>query len=181
MRFTPTPLKNAFLIDLEKRSDERGFFARLFCHNEFADHDLNSNFVQVNNSFSKEKGTLRGLHYQLEPMAECKLVRCIQGSLYDVILDLRQESETFGKWFSAVLSQNNRQMMYIPKGFAHGFMTLEPNTELLYFVSNPYSKELERGVRWNDPQFNIKWPEHPSVISERDCNFSDFLSHQPCC
>jgi dTDP-4-dehydrorhamnose 3,5-epimerase len=174
MQFTAVPLKGAFLINLEKRSDDRGFFARLFCSQEFSQHGLDSNFVQANNSLSKEKGTLRGLHYQLGPMAETKLVRCIQGALYDVILDLRPESSTFGQWFGAVLSQENRQMMLVPKGFAHGFFTLEPDTELLYMVSSPYSKDLERGIRWNDPQFKIVWPASPTVISERDCSLPDF-------
>lgn len=174
MQFTPTPLKGAFLIDLEKRSDERGFFARLFCREEFAKHGLETEFLQANNSLSIEKGTLRGLHYQLAPMEEVKLVRCIQGSFYDVILDLRPESKTFGKYFGEVLSQENRRMMYVPRGFAHGFLTLEPNSEVLYMVSQPYSKTLERGIRWNDPNFNISWPENPKVVSERDSSHPDF-------
>jgi dTDP-4-dehydrorhamnose 3,5-epimerase len=179
MLFTPTPLKDAYLIDLEKRSDERGFFARLFCCEEFKKNGLDGTFVQANNSLSVEKGTLRGMHYQLEPMAETKLVRCIQGALYDVILDLRPSSETFGKWFGAVLSHDNRRMMYVPKGFAHGFLTLQPNTELLYLVSTSYSKELERGIRWNDPAFNIMWPEKPKIISERDSQLPDFKTESP--
>jgi dTDP-4-dehydrorhamnose 3,5-epimerase len=175
MRFTPTPLEGAFLIDLEKRSDERGFFARLFCCEELAQQGLDGQFVQANNSLSKEKGTLRGMHYQLPPMAETKLIRCIQGSLYDVILDLRPLSKTFGMSFGAILSQTNRQMMYVPKGFAHGFMTLEPDTEILYLVSTPYAKDLERGIRWNDPQFKIAWPETPNIISQRDQHFPNFM------
>lgn len=174
MKFTPTPLKDAFLIDLEKRGDERGFFARLFCSEEFKTHGLDSKFVQANNSVSTEKGTMRGLHYQLAPMAETKLVRCIQGSFYDVIVDLRPHSETFGKWFGEVLSQENRKMMYVPHGFAHGFLTLEPNSEVLYLVSTPYSKDLERGIRWNDPRFNITWPISPKVVSDRDNQHPDF-------
>lgn len=174
MQFTPLPLKGAFLIDLEKRSDERGFFARLFCKEEFDKHGLETEFMQSNNSLSTEKGTLRGLHYQLHPMEEVKLVRCIQGSFYDVILDLRTDSKTFGQYHGEVLSQDNRRMMYVPKGFAHGFLTLEPHSEVLYMVSQPYSKSLERGVRWNDPQFNIAWPECPIVISDRDRHHPDF-------
>jgi len=174
MIFKETPLKNAFLIDMEKRMDERGFFGRFFCSGEFEAHGLEGGFMQANNSLSHEKGTLRGLHYQLAPMAETKLIRCIRGSLYDVILDLRKESKTFGKWFGEVLSEENRRMMYVPKGFAHGFLTLEPNSELLYLVSTPYSKELERGIRWNDPHFNIAWPETPAVISDRDRNLPDY-------
>jgi dTDP-4-dehydrorhamnose 3,5-epimerase len=174
MQLTPTPLKGAFLIDLDKRSDERGFFARLFCFTEFAKHGLDGNFVQANNSLSKENGTLRGMHYQLSPMAETKLVRCLHGSIYDVILDLRPASETFGRSFGTVLSRENRQMMYVPKGFAHGFLTLEDDSELLYMVSAPYSKELERGVRWNDPAFNIAWPAIPKIISGKDDRLPDF-------
>ena len=174
MQFAPTPLKDAYLIDLDLLGDERGFFARLFCADEFAKHGLNPNFIQANNSLSKQKGTLRGLHYQLHPKAETKLVRCIKGSLYDVIVDLRQDSQTFGESFGAVLSAENRSMMYVPKGFAHGFLTLEDNTEVLYMVSEPYSKELERGIRWNDPCFNIEWPSVPLVISERDKSHPDF-------
>lgn len=174
MIFNETPLPGSYVIELEKRGDERGFFARLFCVKEFADKGLESTFVQVNNSFSKDKGTLRGLHYQLPPCAETKIVRCIQGSFFDVILDLRENSPTFGKSFGAILSKENRHMMYVPKGFAHGFLTLEPNSEVLYLVSEPYSKELERGIRWNDPHFKIEWPEYPTVISERDQHHPDF-------
>lgn len=174
MKFIPTPLEGAFLIDLEKRSDERGFFARLFCTEEFAKHGLETVFLQANNSMSVDKGILRGMHYQLPPAEEVKLVRCIQGSFYDVIIDLRPESETYGKWFGEVLSQTNRRMMYVPRGFAHGFLTLEPNSEVLYMVSTPYSKHLERGIRWNDPTFNIQWPETPTIVSERDQQHPDF-------
>jgi len=174
MLFNQTPLKGAFTIDLQKREDERGFFARLFCTDEFAAHGLDSGFVQANNSLSKDKGTLRGMHYQLGTAAETKLVRCIQGSLFDVILDLRPGSSTFGHSFGAVLSQANKTMMYVPKGFAHGFLTLEPNSEVIYLVSAPYSKDLERGIRWNDPRFSIAWPETPQVISDRDAIHSDF-------
>ncbi len=174
MRFNETPLAGAFLIDLEKRNDERGFFARLFCSQEFILHGLESRFIQANNSLSVQKGTLRGLHYQLEPMAEAKLVRCLAGALYDLILDLRPASPTFGRSFGATLSADNRLMMYVPKGFAHGFLTLEDHSEVLYFVSQTYSKELERGIRWNDPRFNIQWPVPPSIVSERDQSHPDF-------
>lgn len=174
MKYTPTPLEGAFLIDLDKRGDERGFFARMFCMEEFATNGLETSFVQANNSSSVKAGTLRGLHYQLEPMAEVKLVRCVRGSFYDVILDLRLGSATFGKSFGAVLSAENRTMMYVPKGFAHGFLTLENDSEVLYLVSQFYSKDLERGIRWNDPFFNIAWPDVPKVISERDNSHPDF-------
>lgn len=174
MRYTPTPLKGSYLIELEKREDSRGFFARLFCKEEFAKHGLESDFVQANNSLSKDKGTLRGLHYQLPPMQETKLVRCIKGSLYDVIVDLRPDSQTFGRWFAETLSEDNRLMMYVPRGFAHGFLTLTGDAEILYLVSQPYSKELERGIRWNDPRFAIQWPGEPRVISDRDQSHPDF-------
>jgi dTDP-4-dehydrorhamnose 3,5-epimerase len=168
MKFTPTPLKGAFLIDLDKIGDERGFFARFFCENEFKIHGLDPKVAQANFSLSKDKGTLRGLHYQLPPYEETKLVRCLSGSLYDVILDIRRDSPTFGRFFGAVLTPENRTMMYVPRGFAHGFITLEPDTEILYLVSAPYSKEHERGIRFDDPAFNIEWPAAPAVISERD-------------
>ena len=174
MLFHPTPIKDAYLIELEKRGDERGFFARFFCTEEFAKKGVESQFVQVNNSFSKEKGTLRGLHYQLSPHEETKIVRCIRGSFYDVILDLRPHSPTFGQSFGAVLSSENRLMMYVPKGFAHGFLTLEPDSEVLYLVSTTYSKEKERGIRWNDPKFDIQWPAAPVVLSERDAIHPNF-------
>lgn len=174
MIFTKTPLKDAYLIDLEKRGDERGFFARLFCAEEFAKHGLEQHFVQANNSLSKDKWTLRGLHYQLSSNAEAKVVRCLKGSLYDVILDIRPQSKTFGQFFGEILSEENRRMMYVPKGFAHGFLTLEPDCEILYLVSSPYSKELERGIRWDDPYFNIQWPYQPIIMSERDRTHPDF-------
>lgn len=174
MLFKETPLPGAYIIDLKKVGDERGFFARLFCQEEFAAHGLERRCLQANNSFSCDKGTLRGLHYQLAPKSETKVVRCIQGSIYDVILDIRHESPTFGKSFGAVLTQENRSMMYVPQGFAHGFLTLSQNAEVLYLVSESYSKELERGIRWDDPAFNIQWPEVPQIISERDRTHPDF-------
>jgi dTDP-4-dehydrorhamnose 3,5-epimerase len=174
MQFIPTPLAGAYLIDLEKRGDDRGFFARAFCEQEFAAQKLVSRFVQVNNSLSAFKGTLRGMHYQLAPKAETKLVRCIRGALWDVILDLRAESPTFGQYFGAELSAENRRMMYVPKGFAHGFITLQDDTEAFYFVDEFYSPEQERGLRWNDPRFGIKWPAEPVVLSDKDRGHKDF-------
>ena len=174
MKFTETPLKGAYLIDLEKRGDDRGFFARAFCEKEFGGHELATCFVQVNDSLSAIKGTLRGMHYQLAPKAEVKLVRCIRGALYDVILDLRAGSATFGQSFGAELTAENRRMMYVPKGFAHGFITLEPDTEAFYFVDAFYRPELERGIRWNDPRFKIQWPAEPTVLSDKDRNQRDF-------
>ena len=174
MKYTPTPLKGAYLIDLEKREDDRGFFSRLYCTEEFAGKGLENRFIQANNSYSVQKGTLRGLHYQLGESAETKLVRCIKGSFYDVILDLRPDSSTFGRSFGAELSEKNRTMMYVPKGFAHGFLTLEEHSEVLYFVSQYYSKEWERGIRWDDPTFAIQWPSVPIIISERDQSHPNF-------
>jgi dTDP-4-dehydrorhamnose 3,5-epimerase len=174
MNFIPTPLKGAYTIELEKKGDNRGFFARFFCENEFKDHSLITHFVQINNSLTEKKGTLRGMHYQLQPSAEVKVVRCIKGSLYDVILDLRPDSSTFGKWFGAELSAENRVMMYVPRGFAHGFVTLDNDTEALYLVSSFYSPQHERGIRYNDPKFNIQWPVQPVEISDKDKAWPDF-------
>jgi len=174
MIFSETPLKGAFTIELEKREDERGFFARAFCEKEFAAHGLSSRVVQVNNSLSRTSGTLRGMHYQLAPKAETKVVRCFRGALFDIILDIRRGSPTFGKTFGAELSADNRRMMYVPKGFAHGFITLQDDTEALYFVDEFYGPDVERCIRWNDPRFNIQWPRQPTVISQKDGNQKDF-------
>jgi dTDP-4-dehydrorhamnose 3,5-epimerase len=174
MFFNPTPLLGAYLIDLDKKEDERGFFARTFCEHEFSEHNLVSRICQVNNSLSKRKGTLRGMHYQLAPKAETKIVRCTRGALYDVILDLRTDSPTFGKNFGAELTADNRRMMYVPKGFAHGFITLVDDTEALYLVDEFYSPENERGLRYDDPKFQLQWPAEPTVISERDKSHPSF-------
>jgi dTDP-4-dehydrorhamnose 3,5-epimerase len=159
---------------MEKRGDDRGFFARMFCENEFAQAGLTPKFVQINNSLSAVKGTLRGMHYQLPPRAETKLVRCVRGKLWDVILDLRPNSPTFGRWFGAELSIENRLMMYVPRGFAHAILTLADETEVIYLVSEFYAPEHERGVRWNDPRFAITWPIEPSAISPKDARWPDF-------
>jgi dTDP-4-dehydrorhamnose 3,5-epimerase len=174
MIFTPTPLPGAYLIDLEKRGDDRGFFARVLCEREFANLGLQTRYVQVNNSLSVPKGTMRGMHYQLAPKAETKLVRCVRGGLYDVILDLRPDSRTFGKSFGAELTAENRRMMYVPKGFGHGFVTLMDNTEAFYFADEFYAPDQERGVRWNDPKFSIQWPMDPIVLSDKDAKQRDF-------
>jgi dTDP-4-dehydrorhamnose 3,5-epimerase len=174
MIFTPTPLAGAYLIELEKKGDDRGFFARAFCENEFRSHSLISHFCQVNNSLSAQKGTLRGMHYQLPPRAETKVLRCIRGSLHDIILDLRDGSPTFGRSFGTELSAENRRMMYVPKGFAHGFLTLADDTETLYFVDEFYSPDHERGIRYNDPKFALHWPTPPTVISDKDKTQRDF-------
>jgi dTDP-4-dehydrorhamnose 3,5-epimerase len=174
MIFTETPLIGAYLIDLEKRGDNRGFFARAFCENEFAEQGLARHFCQINNSLSAARGTLRGMHYQLPPKAETKVVRCIRGALYDVILDLRAGSPTFGKSFGAELTAENRRMMYVPKGFAHGFLTLTDNTEAFYLVDEFYAPERERCIRYDDPTFQLQWPEAPRIISDKDKGQADF-------
>ncbi|TXI41601.1 MAG: dTDP-4-dehydrorhamnose 3,5-epimerase [Nitrosomonas sp.] len=174
MKFTPGSIEGVFLIDLEKRGDDRGFFARFFCQKEFEAHGLPQVFVQANNSLSSEQGTLRGLHYQMPPKQEDKLVRCIKGAIWDVVLDIRPGSKTFGKWFGHTLTAENRTMMFVPKGFAHAFLTLEPDAEVLYLVSEFYAPEQERCIRWNDPAFEILWPAQPVVISDKDANAQDF-------
>ncbi len=174
MRFVPTPLADAYVIELDKREDDRGFFARLFCEREFGEAGLDARFVQINNSLSRDKGTLRGMHYQLGEAAEVKVVRAIRGALWDAILDLRPGSATFGRSFGAELSADNRRMMYVPRGFAHGFLTLHEDTEAFYLVSAFYDPGRERGVRWNDPRFAIDWPGEPIVISDKDANQRDF-------
>jgi dTDP-4-dehydrorhamnose 3,5-epimerase len=162
------------VIELEKRGDERGFFARMFCAEEFSTHGLATRLVQVNNSAAVRRGTLRGCHYQLPPKAETKLVRCIRGALYDVIIDVRRDSPTFGDHFGVELTAENRKMLYVPKGFAHAFLTLEDATEAIYLVDEFYAPDHERGIRWNDPKFGIDWPIDPVVISDKDRNFPDF-------
>jgi dTDP-4-dehydrorhamnose 3,5-epimerase len=174
MLFHEAPLRGAHLIELEKRGDERGFFARAFCEREFETVGLESRFVQANNSLSAKRGTLRGLHYQLPPAAEVKIVRCIRGALYDVILDIRPNSPTFGKSFGAELNSDNRLMMYVPRGFAHAILTLADDTEALYLSSAFYAPERERGIRWNDPNFRIEWPVKPEEISTKDAAWPDF-------
>ena len=174
MKFTRLPLGGAYLIDLEKRGDERGFFARVFCEKEFSEHRLGSRFVQINSSTSSRKGTLRGMHYQLPPFAEAKVVRCIRGALFDVIVDLRPASPTFGAWHGAELTSENRTMMYVPEGFAHGFITLQADTEAFYLVTATYAPQHERGVRYDDPRFGIKWPMPPTEMSDKDRAWPDY-------
>jgi dTDP-4-dehydrorhamnose 3,5-epimerase len=176
MIFSETELKGAFLIEAERKEDERGFFARTWCETEFKEHGLNSNLVQCSISFNKRKGTLRGMHYQIPPFEEVKLVRCTRGEVFDVIIDLRPDSKTYKKYISAVLNEENRKMLYIPAGFAHGFQTLSDNAEVFYQMSQFYSPEHGRGVRWNDPAFGILWPEDERIIIERDRNYPDFYN-----
>lgn len=174
MKFIETPLKNAFVIELEKHGDDRGFFARTFCKKEFAEIGLDNEIVQINNSLSIGKATLRGIHYQLPPKAETKIVKCIKGSLWDVMVDLRPESPTFLKWYGTELNEENRRMMFVPKGYGHGFITLTDNTETIYLVTEFYSPEFERGLRWNDPRIGINWPISPQTISLKDNSHPDF-------
>ncbi len=177
MILTETKLEGAFLIQPEKLEDERGFFARAWCRKEFQANNLDAELVQCNISFSQKKGTLRGMHYQISPHQEVKLVRCTIGAIYDVIIDLRPESSSYLRWVGVELSADTRKMLYVPKGFAHGFQTLQDNTEVFYQVSEFYAPSSERGVRWDDPAFDIQWPDiDERVISERDRRHPDFAS-----
>ena len=173
--FTETPLPGAFVIDLEMREDERGFFARAWCEDEFREHGLETRVVQCNMSYNNEAGTLRGLHYQLRPHSEVKLVRCTRGAIWDVIVDLREDSPTYKAWFGLELTADNRTMLYVPEQFAHGYVTLAPGTEIFYQVSEFYSPGHEGGIRWNDPAIGIRWPEtEVRVISDKDASHPDF-------
>jgi dTDP-4-dehydrorhamnose 3,5-epimerase len=174
MKFLETKLVDVFEVDLELNSDERGFFARSWCEKEFESHGLESKLVQCNVSLNLRKGTLRGLHYQAAPFAETKLVRCTAGAVYDVVLDLRRESPSFKQWFGVALSAENRKAIYIPEGCGHGFLTLTDDAEILYQMSEFYHPEAARGVRWDDPSFQIQWPGNVEVISERDRTYPDF-------
>ena len=174
MTFHETKLPGVFEIHLELKGDDRGFFARSWCQREFEQHGLNSVTVQCSVAFNEKKGTLRGLHHQAAPHPESKLVRCTQGAIYDVVVDLRLGSATFKKWIGVVLSAANRHMIYVPEGCGHGLLTLEDRTEVFYQMSEFYYSELSRGVRWNDPAFQIDWPAQPVVMSDRDRTYPDF-------
>lgn len=174
MKFTQTKLRGAYIIELEKREDVRGFFARTWDEKEFEEHGIYRKPVQTNMAYSRKKGTLRGMHYQNAPYQESKLIRCTKGAIYDVIIDLRPNSSTYKKWFGVKLSEENHKMLFLPEGFAHGFLTLKNNTEVSYQVSAFYNFESERLVRFNDPAFKIKWPSKVTVISEKDKNAPDY-------
>lgn len=174
MTFHETKIAGVFEIHLEPKFDGRGFFARVWCQKEFEAHGLNSRLVQCSVSVSTRRGTLRGLHYQAAPYAETKLVRCTRGAIYDVVVDLRPQSPTFKDWIAVVLTAKNRHMVYIPEGCAHGFLTLEDESEIFYQMSEFYDAESARGVRWDDPAFRIAWPEKVQVISERDRSYPNF-------
>jgi dTDP-4-dehydrorhamnose 3,5-epimerase len=174
MIFAETRLPGVFEIQIERKCDQRGFFARTWCQQEFAAHGLDSNLVQCSLSYNQKKGTLRGLHYQAEPRAETKLVRCSKGAIYDVVLDLRSGSQTYKRWVGVCLEARKHNALYVPKGCAHGFLTLEDDSEVFYQMSEFYDAESARGVRWNDPAFQIVWPAQAEIISERDMNYPDF-------
>ncbi len=171
MIFTETELKDAYIIDLEEKHDHRGFFARSFCAQEFEEHGLKPVVAQCNVSFNYKKGTLRGMHYQIPPAAETKLVRCIKGAIYDVIIDMRPESPTFLSHIGVELTAENRRALYIPEMFAHGYLALSDNTEIMYQVGEFYTPGYERGLRYNDTFFNIAWPLEVTEISEKDLNW----------
>ena len=174
MPFTAAPLAGAFVIDPERFEDERGFFARTFCEKEFAERGLDPRVSQANVSYNTRRGTLRGMHYQRPPHAETKLVRCTRGAIHDVIIDLRPSSATYLGHFAVRLDEENRRLLYVPVGFAHGFLTLEDRTEVAYQMSVAYSADHGAGVRWDDLAFGISWPEPVRVIAERDRTYPDF-------
>ena len=175
MKFTESVLKGAFIVDLDPRSDDRGFFARAWCAREFTEHGLNPQVVQANLSHNRSRGTLRGLHYQMSPFEEAKLVRCVRGAIYDVIVDIRPDSRTYRQWLGVELTAANRRMLYVPEGFAHGFQTLEDDSDVFYQVTQYYTPGSERGIRWDDPMFEITWPDVPHrVISQKDQNWPAF-------
>lgn len=175
MIFTETELPGAYVIDLERIEDARGLFARAWCEREFAEYGLETRIAQCNVSYNKRKGTLRGMHFQRSPHEEVKLVRCTRGALYDVIVDLRPDSPGFRRWIGIELTQDNRRLVYVPRGFAHGFQTLADETEVFYMISQLYVPEAAGGVRWDDPAFGIEWPVgEPTEISEKDRSWPDF-------
>jgi len=179
MEFSTTGLEGAVLVDLEPHHDTRGFFARAFCANEFRLQGLPSDFPQSNLSRNTRGGTLRGLHFNAPPDEEAKLVRCVRGAIYDVIVDLRRESATFSSWIGVELSAENGRALFVPVGFAHGFLTLVDDTDIFYQMGGPYRPHAARGIRYNDPFFDVVWPSEPSVISERDLSYPDYDPNAP--
>jgi dTDP-4-dehydrorhamnose 3,5-epimerase len=180
VKFIALPLTGAYRIELDPSLDHRGFFVRTWCAEEFRRHGLNPRLEQCGLSFNSSKGTLRGMHYQDDPYAEAKLIRCCSGSIYDVIVDLRPASSTYAQWFSAELTPSSQSMLYVPEGVAHGFQALADNSEVFYQMSEAYCPEYARGVRWNDPQFAIAWPLANPILSERDRCFPDHVSCRKC-
>lgn len=175
MIFTETKLKGAYIIDIKRIEDQRGFFGRGWCQEEFETHGLNPRTVQMNVGFSITKGTLRGMHFQMAPWEEAKLARCTLGAIYDVIIDLRPDSPTHKQWLGVELTADNRRMLYIPEGCAHGYQTLTDNAEMYYLTTQFYAAEFAAGVRYNDPSFGIEWPISIEVISEKDEIWPDYL------
>ena len=175
MKFIPTTLPGAFLIEPQLFTDERGFFTSTFSRQKFAEHGCNAELFECNVSFNRKAGTLRGMHFQHPPHGQSKLVRCTRGAIWDAIIDLRPDSSTFKKWIGAELTAENRNQLYIPEGFAHGFITLADETEVFYQMGNVYNAAASAGVRWNDPAFGIRWPREVSVIIERDNTYPDFV------
>lgn len=177
MFFSEGKLEGAYVIDIEKFEDERGFFGRAYCRDEFSEHDLAQHMVQANVSYSKSQGTLRGLHYQTAPHQEAKLMRCTRGAIFDVIVDVRPQSSTYMQWMGVELTADNYRMLYVPEGCAHGFITLQDDTEVLYQVSAFYAPNHEKGIRYDDPAIGIEWPTDVKVISEKDRQWPDFDAH----
>jgi dTDP-4-dehydrorhamnose 3,5-epimerase len=175
MRFTESPIQGIWIIDTVPLEDSRGFFMRSFCKKELIEQGLDMEIVQINSSYNKKKGTIRGMHYQIYPCEEQKKVSCIQGSIYDVAIDLRRNSPTFLKWHAEILSANSHRMLYIPKGCAHGFQTLQDDCVVQYEVGEYYNPVFERAIRWNDPSINIKWPLPVTLMSEKDQKHADFI------
>ena len=171
MKFLKNKVNGSFVISLDKISDKRGFFARLFCKNELKKNNIKFSIPQINTSESKKKGTIRGFHYQAGKSSEAKIIRCIRGSIYDVVIDLRKKSKTYMKYYGVELSSSNRKMLYVPKGCAHAFQSLEDNIELIYMVDHKYDPKKERGIRYNDPSFGIKWPTKVTNVSKKDKNW----------
>lgn len=176
MKFIETSLKGAFVIEIEPNEDARGFFARTYCEKEFKAHAIEVRFVQSNISFTKRKGTLRGMHYQASPHEEEKIVSCARGSIFDVIVDIRPDSSTYTKWFAVELSSENRKILYVPKGFAHGFQTLADESEVTYQMGSEYVPDAARGIRWDDAKFGIEWPLKITRMSDKDAGYADFVS-----
>tara|TARA_B110001454_G_scaffold6672_1_gene6234 strand:+ start:483 stop:1025 length:543 start_codon:yes stop_codon:yes gene_type:complete len=174
MKFIETEFEGCYIIEIEKQVDQRGHFARIWDNKILEKNNLNHNFVQSSISFNNKKYTLRGMHYQTNPYEEEKLVRCSKGKIFDVIIDIRKKSKTYKKWIGTELSEKNSRMIYIPKGMAHGFLTLDDNTEIVYEISQYYSLEHSKGIRWNDPKFSIKWPNWSPILSEKDSKYLDF-------
>ena len=171
MIFKKTKINGVFTIDLEPRTDNRGYFTRVFAKEEFKKFKIPFSIIHANRSLTVNKGMIRGMHYQIYPKQEDKIIQCLKGSIFDVALDLRKESKTYGKWVGEILSAENKRMLLVPKGFAHGFQALEKNCLIEYFVTQSYAPKHERGLRWNDPAFNIKWPIKKALLSDKDSNW----------